>query len=65
ASTVPRVQQNKGPCGVHGRAISVYQPSSRARRASGIQPTDARATSRQSWILVRGHRICIWYRQQR
>ncbi|KAF6152224.1 hypothetical protein GIB67_005878 [Kingdonia uniflora] len=45
ASTVPRVQQNKGPCGVHGRAVGVYQPSSRARRASDIQLTDARATS--------------------
>ncbi|KAF6173857.1 hypothetical protein GIB67_039808 [Kingdonia uniflora] len=45
ASTVPGVQRNKGPCGVHGRAVGVYQPSSRAQRASGIQPTDARATS--------------------
>ncbi|KAF6169574.1 hypothetical protein GIB67_000847 [Kingdonia uniflora] len=45
ASTVPGVQRNKGPCGVHGRVVDVYQPSSRARRASGIQPADARATS--------------------
>ncbi|KAF6159380.1 hypothetical protein GIB67_032151, partial [Kingdonia uniflora] len=45
ATTVPGVQRNKGPYGVHGRAAGVYQPSSRARRASGIQPTDARATS--------------------
>ncbi|KAF6175826.1 hypothetical protein GIB67_003314, partial [Kingdonia uniflora] len=58
-STVPGVQRNKGPCGVHGLDVGVYQPSSQARRASGIQPTDARATSGLSWILVRGHRICI------
>ncbi|KAF6152760.1 hypothetical protein GIB67_008195, partial [Kingdonia uniflora] len=57
-STVPGVQRNTGPCGVHGREVGVYQPSSQARRASGIQPTDARATSGLSWILVRGHRIC-------
>ncbi|KAF6137799.1 hypothetical protein GIB67_040507 [Kingdonia uniflora] len=44
-STVPGVQRNKGPCGVPERAVGVYQPSSRARRASGTQPTDARATS--------------------
>ncbi|KAF6145434.1 hypothetical protein GIB67_032557 [Kingdonia uniflora] len=54
-STVPGVQRNTGPCGVHGRDVGVYQPSSLARRASGIQPTDARATSGLSWILVRGH----------
>ncbi|KAF6148049.1 hypothetical protein GIB67_024224, partial [Kingdonia uniflora] len=45
ASTAPGVQRNKGPCGVHGLTVGVYHPSSRERRASGIQPTDARATS--------------------